>query len=164
MKRISGGLGVLLSFAIGAGVSGGVLNYETKTSAPETQNVRTVSDTETPTATPTPTYDMTPPGVEATSTPTVEGDDGSLGGPVLNEANQAEPTYVVNTPEAAPTSENASDDTAQPEVTGPLPSATATATAHETPPPSPPVTVTPSADDHTPQESPSDTDAPTQSG
>jgi hypothetical protein len=163
MKRISGGLGILLSFAVGAGISGGVLNYETKNSAPETQNVRTVSDTETPTATPTPTYDMTPPGVEPTSTPSqtvAEGDDGSLGGPVYNETHQAEPTYIINTPTAEPTSENASDDTAEPSAPATA-TATATPTPRETPPPAPTVTATPSADDHAPKESPSDTDTPT---
>jgi hypothetical protein len=161
MNRIRGSaLGALVSFAIGAGVSGYmVTNYEMKTENPTT-TVRTVSDTGTPTATPTPTYDMTPPGVEATSTPSVEGDDGSLGGPVYNQANQTEPTYVFNTPTAEPTSENASDDTAEPTAPATA-TATATASPHETAPTEPPVTVTPSADDHTPEENPSDTDTPT---
>lgn len=164
MKRINGGLGILLSFAVGAGVTGGVLNYEFRSSAPETQYVRTVSDTETvsptPTATDTATYDMTPPGVESTPSQTVaEGDDGSLGGPVLNETNQAEPTYIVNTPTEAPTSENANDDDT--EVTEPQVdrSATGTPEPRETRPEPPAVTVTPSADDHA-QETPSG-DTPT---
>jgi hypothetical protein len=103
MKRIpESGISVLLSFAAGASLVGfGMMNYESKTEKPTTHTVRTVSDTATSTPTPmlTPTYDITPPGVEAKSTPKVEGDDGSLGGPVLNEANQVEPTHIIRSPE-----------------------------------------------------------------
>lgn len=87
MKRIEGGLGMLVSFAVGAMAMGGVMNYETKTSAPETPVVSNV-DSVTPSL--TPTYEMTPPGVE--------GDDGSLGGPVYDKAHQTEPTYIYNLP------------------------------------------------------------------
>lgn len=151
MKRISGGLGILLSFAAGAVAVGGVMNYDTKSPAPATQTVRTVGDESTPSPTPTPTYDMTPPGVEATSTPTVEGDDGSLGGPVYDGAHQdtASPNYVYSTPTAAPTSESADDDTAAP--VDPTPDKTVAPSPQggeakpvETPAPSP----TPSDDDH----------------
>lgn len=153
MKRIQGpGISVLISFAVGAVAVGGVMNYETKTERPATTTVRTVSDTSTPSPTPTPTYDMTPPGVGATSTPTVEGDDGSLGGPVYDENHQstATPNYVFNTPTAEPTSENADDmDTAPADPTpdktvAPSPQG-GEAKPVDTPPPSP----TPSEDEHT---------------
>lgn len=158
MKRIPLGPGTLVSFAMGAVLVGGVMNYEMKSSAPETQTVTTVGDTSTPSPTPTPTYDMTPPGVEVTPTPTVEGDDGSLGGPVLDEAHQdpAKPNYVVNTPTAEPTSENANDDdTAPPDPTpdktvAPAPQG-GEAKPVDTPSPAP----TPSYDDHQTEE-PSD--------
>lgn len=142
MKRISGGLGTLVSFAVGAAIAGGVLHYEYQSPAPATTTVNTVGDTSTP----TPTYDMTPPGVEVT--PTVEGDDGSLGGPVYdqNHQNVAKPNYV--TPEDGPTSENANDadtTTSTPAASG---TSEATAPAKEARPEAPAPTVTPSHDDH----------------
>lgn len=154
MKRIPGsGLSLLLSATIGAGAAGYLMhNYETAPTKPATQYVRTVGDQTTPSPTPTPTYDMTPPGVEATPTPTVEGDDGSLGGPVMDQNHQdpAKPNYVLNTPAAEPTSESADDmDTAPADPTpdktvAPSPQG-GEAKPIDTPPPSP----TPSQDDHT---------------
>lgn len=143
------GISALLSFAAGAALAGwGVVNYEMKSEGSATQTVRTVSDTGTPSPTPTPTYDMTPQGVGATPTPTVEGDDGSLGGPVYNEANQATPTYIVNTPTAEPTSENANDD----DTASPTPTESKTSEAqapvHEAPAETPTASPTPSHDDH----------------
>lgn len=123
--KIYGGLGILLSFTIGAGITSyGMANYDTP--APTTQHVRTVGEDITESPTPTPSEMITPPGVEVTPSPTVEGDDGSMGGPVLDETHQAEPTYIINTSTPAPTSEDASEDTAEPEV---IPSRTASATA-----------------------------------
>lgn len=94
-----GALGALLSLALGVGATGYLMdNY--RTPAQPTQYVTTVGDeatTESPTPTPTPTESVSP-----TSSPGVEGDDGSLGGPVLDESHQATPTYVINTPEETP--------------------------------------------------------------
>lgn len=94
-----GALGALLSLALGVGATGYLMdNY--RTPAQPTQYVTTVGDeatTESPTPTPTPTESVSP-----TSSPGVEGDDGSLGGPVFDESHQATPTYVINTPEETP--------------------------------------------------------------
>lgn len=142
MSLRNGTLGVLASFTVGAGVALGVLTNYTQPSAPPPAQVNVVGATAsavtsiTPSESPTPTESSTP----------VEGDDGSLGGPVLNSANQATPTYIVKSP--APTHEEADDDTAA--VATPTEEVTHTATAEAAPtrPVLPTVSKTPSPDDH----------------
>lgn len=138
MKRINGGLGTLASFAIGAAVAGGLMvNYATPSQKPTT--VHNVVDS-------TPTADLTSPGVEVT--PTTEGDDGSLGGPVYDQNHQdtAKPNYVM--PSDGPTSENANDADQSDSTPEPLHTAEATAPAREVRPAEPAPTMTPSHDDH----------------
>lgn len=148
MKRITGsGLSLLLSAAIGAGITSHLMtSYVVQPTAP-TQNVRIIGDTSSPTASPA---DTVKPSEVAEQR--VEGDDGSLGGPVYDENHQTEPTYMYSTP----TSENADDDTSSP-TPAETKTATPAAQTHEAKPDLPTVSKLPSADDHTPEESPSDT-------
>lgn len=135
-------LGLLASFTIGAGVTLGMMNNYTPSDAPASTQVNVVSETDSPTPSPTESVTPTP---TATST-AVEGDDGSLGGPVLNSANQATPTYIYKSP--APTHEDANDDTAAVETPAVVPTHTATSEVTQRPPTAPEVSKTPSPDDH----------------
>lgn len=73
----------------------------------KTANVRTVSDTQsaTPSAsdTPTPTVSSTP-----------EGDDGSLGGPVMGESHTSTPTYIIRESQAAAVQDTPTDTATTP--------------------------------------------------
>lgn len=131
-------LGLLASATVGAVAMLGVMNNYTTPSEPPTTQVNVVSDSESPV--PSPSESVTP-------TPTVEGDDGSLGGPVLNSANQETPTYIYKSP--APTHEDANEDTAVVETPTVLPTHTATSQATQQAPVVPTVSKTPSPDEHT---------------
>lgn len=141
-------LGLLGSFAIGAGVTLGMMNnYTTQSPTPST-SVNMVGDqsTDLDSPLPTPTESISAPA-------TAEGDDGSLGGPVFNSENQTTPTYVYISP--SPTSEDADDDTATPALTPAAPvTHTGTSQVTETPSAPPTVTKTPSPDDHSETPSP----------
>lgn len=71
--RNSAALGVLMSIAVGVTAVASMKPTYAMDPSPRT--------------TPTPTYEMTPPGVE--------GDDGSLGGPVYDQNHQEKPLWVL---------------------------------------------------------------------
>lgn len=138
-------LGLIGSFAIGAMVTLGVMDNYQAPHEPASTTVNTVGDESSTTPTPTPTESMSP-GDSITDTPTViEGDDGSLGGPVYTAPEQTAPVYVY------PTSENANDDTATPEEpTAPVTRSGSPTQAPETREAAPTISRTPTPDDHTP--------------
>jgi hypothetical protein len=144
-------LGLMGSFAIGAMVTLGVMNNYQTPHEPASTTVNTVGDESSASATPTPTpTESMSPGDSITDTPTaVEGDDGSLGGPVYTAPGQTEPVYVF------PTAENANDDTATPEEpTAPVTRSGSPTQAPETVSAAPTLSRTPTPDDHTPTETP----------
>lgn len=141
-------LGLIGSFAIGAMVALGVMNNYSIPHEPASTTVNTVGDESSASATPTPTptESMSPGNLSTPSA--VEGDDGSLGGPVYTAPSQTTPEYVY------PTSENANDDTATPdEPTDPVTRSGSPTEVPETRDPAPTVSRTPSPDDHTPTQS-----------
>lgn len=118
MKRNGAALSMLLSAALGIGATGYLMtNYQTP--AP-TQYVTTVAN-ETDSASPTPTEAVTPTPGPSTSSPGVEGDDGSLGGPVYDESHQATPTYVYTTPSEEPMADTTPPMTEEPTTPTPTP-------------------------------------------
>lgn len=142
-------LSLTASFIVGAGLTLGIMNnYSTPHQPPASTTVNTVGDESSASATPTPTpTESMSPGNLGTPT-AVEGDDGSLGGPVYTAPSQTTPEYVY------PTSENANDDTATPdEPTAPVTRSGSSTEAPETRSAAPTVTRTPSPDDHTPTQS-----------
>jgi hypothetical protein len=82
MRHIPGsGISMLCSFLVGAWFTGlGVMHFQSGHEPPPPGVI-------TPSL--TPTYEMTPPDVE--------GDDGSLGGPVYDQNHQQTPTYIYKT-------------------------------------------------------------------
>jgi len=107
-------LGLIGSFAIGAMVTLGVMNNYQAPHEPASTTVNTVGDDSSASATPTPTpTESMSPGDSITDTPTaVEGDDGSLGGPVYTAPSQTEPVYVFPTTDSATASTD--DETSTP--------------------------------------------------